>query len=93
MHPVLSRLALGSLILSLAACAATTPGWDASFGQSAREAAAAQTIDRDAGLRPRGPAVTDGKAVAGAQKAYAESYGYAVKEAKPATFTLSPSPR
>lgn len=86
-------LALGAFALSLAACTATTPGWDASFGDAARNLSAAQTIDPEAGLKARAPAVTDGKAVGGAQRAYAESYGYAVKEAKPATLTLSPSPR
>lgn len=31
---------------------------------------------------------TDGKAVAGAQTAYSQSYGYGVKETKPAVMVL-----
>ncbi len=64
----------------LAGCANTAPDWESNFGDAARQLSAAQIIDPAATSRNTGPALTDGKAAAGAQKAYADSYGYAVKE-------------
>ncbi len=66
----------------LAGCVNTSPGWDSSFGDAARQARALQVIDPDAPSRNTGAPLADGKAVAGAQKAYAKSYGYAVEEPK-----------
>jgi hypothetical protein len=68
----------------IAGCAATAPQWESRFGDAARQAVAAQVLDPNAPSRNTGLAAIDGKAVAGAQKAYATSYGYAVKEAAPA---------
>jgi hypothetical protein len=48
----------------------------------ARQAAASQVIDPNAPSSKRALVGLDGKAAAGVTKAYAESYGYAVKEAK-----------
>lgn len=69
----------------LAGCVATAPEWEGNFGDAARQTRAAQVIDADAPSRNTGLAATDGKAVAGAHKAYADSYGYAVKESKQST--------
>ena len=54
---------------------------------------AAQVIDPNAPTRNTGLGTTDGKAVAGAQKAYADSYGYAVKEPKPPELSISTTGR
>jgi type IV pilus biogenesis protein CpaD/CtpE len=69
-------------VAALAGCAQTSPQWESSFGDASRQLRAAQVIDPAAPNRNRQVAGTDGKAAAGAMKAYAESYGYAVKEAK-----------
>lgn len=74
--------ALAALVV-VAGCAQTSPHWDARFGDAARQARAAQTADPAAPTRNAGITGVDGKAAAGALKAYADSYGYAVKESKP----------
>jgi hypothetical protein len=75
----------------LAACTHTSPQWESRFGDSARQLRAAQVIDPSAPSRAAS-AVTDGKAAAGAMKTYAESYGYAIKEAKQPAVTITPTP-
>ena len=72
----------------LAGCVNTSPGWDANFGDAARQARALQLIDPDAPSRNTGAPLADGKAVAGAQKAYAKTYGYAVEEPKQSTLPV-----
>lgn len=74
-------------------CANTSPEWEKTFGDASRQMRAAQVIDPDAPSRQAGPGVTDGKAAAGAQKAYAESHGYGVKEATPPSLFPSASAR
>ena len=73
----------------LAGCVATAPEWESNFGDASRQARAAQVIDPSAPARNTGLGSTDGKAVAGAQKAYADSYGYAVKETKQPSLSIS----
>ncbi|MDH5538588.1 MAG: hypothetical protein OEY03_04220 [Rhizobacter sp.] len=75
--------------LAVSACASTSPEWESSFGDAARQMRAAQVIDPAAPSRNTGPGSTDGKAAAGAQKAYADSYGYAVKEASQPALSIS----
>ena len=84
----ISVAALATVATMLGACTHTTPHWEKRFGDAARQARAAQTIDPDAPTRNTAQGPVDGKAVAGAQKAYAESYGYGVKEARPPVLTL-----
>lgn len=79
--------ALVALVV-LAGCAQTSPEWDTRFGDAARQARAAQTADPTAPTRNTGITGVDGKAAAGAMKAYADSYGYAVKESKPPVLAL-----
>ena len=84
-----------TLLLTAAAalasgCAETSPNWESRFGDAARQAAALQVIDpaassRTAALR------TDGKATSGSLKAYADSFGYAVKEAKQPEIAITPT--
>jgi len=83
------RIAAALIAVLTGACANTSPEWEGSFGDAARQLRAAQIIDPEAPSRDRGPAVTDGKAAAGAQKAYADSYGYAVKEASQPALSIS----
>jgi len=75
---------------ALAACAQVAPNWESRFGDAVRQAAAQQVIDPNAPSRNTALARTDGKAVSGAVKAYADSFGYAVKEAKQQEITLVP---
>jgi len=78
--------------LYLAGCSTSgSPQWDSTFGDAARQAAAAQVIDPGAPARKRALVGIDGKAAAGATKAYAESYGYAVKEPKQSTLAIVPA--
>jgi hypothetical protein len=79
---------LAALVPWLGGCVSTAPNWESTFGDAARQARATQVIDRQAPSRNTGLAATDGKAVAGAMKGYADSYGYAVKEAKPPTLSI-----
>ncbi len=70
-------------------CAQTSPQWESSFGDASRQLRASQVIDPSAPSRQAQITGVDGKAAAGAMKAYAESYGYAVKEAKQPTLSIS----
>jgi hypothetical protein len=86
---LVSVLSMGALCL--AGCSATgSPQWDSTFGDAARQTTASQVIDPGAPARKRALVGIDGKAAAGATKAYAESYGYAVKEAKQSNLTIVP---
>lgn len=73
------------------ACTATTPQWDRQFGDSVVQLRAAQVSVPSAPARAASAPMADGKAVAGAMKNYAESYGYAVK-AQPQGITLTATP-
>ena len=75
-------LSIVSLVATLLAGCATAPAWERDFGDATRLTRASQVIDPMASSRNTGPTTTDGKAAAGAMTKYAESHGYAVKEAK-----------
>lgn len=81
-------LALMLCSLLLGTGCSSTPQWDARFGDSLRQARAQQTIDPDAANRAAAANGVDGKAAVGALKTYAESYGYAVREPRPAAVLL-----
>ena len=89
MNTSTSMLVLGAAMLS--ACAQTAPSWESRFGDATRQAAALRVIDPDAPSRSRGPMRTDGKAVSGAMTGYAQSFGYAVKEAKQPEISIAPA--
>jgi len=84
-----SVFALSALLL--AACAEIAPNWEANFGHATRQAAAQQVLDPAAPSRNRAAMRTDGKAASGSMKGYADSYGYAVKEAKQPEIAIVPS--
>lgn len=84
-------LILGALVAGLASCALTAPEWESRFGDASRQARALQVIDPDAPNRQRGGELADGKAVAGAQKAYSKSYGYAVEEPRQPALPVIPT--
>lgn len=89
MRATLTPIAAAAAVL-LAGCASTSPGWDMRFGDATRAARAAQTQDAGASARHAGlVGRTDGKAVAGVHNAYADSYGYAVKEVKAPIFSFT----
>lgn len=82
---------LAALAACLAGCANTAPEWESRFGDAARQARALQVIDPGAPSRNRDAALADGKAVAGAQKAYEKSYGYAIEEPKQTALPVIPT--
>ena len=86
MKTILSIVA--ALATTLVGCASTAPAWERNFGDAARQARASQVIDPDAPSRNTEIGLTDGKAAAGAMTKYAESHGYAVKEAKPPVLAI-----
>lgn len=85
MSRIATTLLLGVL---LAGCANTTPEWDRTFGDSVRQARARQLIDPAAASRRPPPEGVDGKAAVGAHKTYAESFGFAVQEPRPAQLNV-----
>ena len=87
MKLTLPTLCLVAALLS--GCVATAPEWNSRFGDASRQARAAQVIDPDAPTRNTALGSTDGKAVAGMQNAYAEKFGYGVKEAKQPTLVIN----
>jgi len=93
MKPSTSMLAVAVAVAAaaLSACAQTAPNWESRFGDAARQAVASQVIDPAAPSRNLGLARTDGKAASGAMKGYADSFGYAVKEAKQPEIAITPA--
>ena len=80
---VCSVTPLAVLAVLTTGCATTATDWEGTFGDAVRQARAAQVIDPAAPTRNTELPPTDGKAVAGAQKAYAERFGYGPKEQTP----------
>ena len=70
-------------LLALGGCAATTPQWDAQFGDSVRQARAQQLVDPVAGSRAPRPEALDGKAAAATQRDYADYFDYVERGPKP----------
>ena len=71
-----TSLSMAAALLALGGCAATTPQWEARFGDSVRQARAQQLVDPAAAghaLRPEG---LDGKAAAANMRDYADYYDY-----------------
>lgn len=67
---------VGSALVALAqtGCVATSPHWDAQFGEAARTLAAQQMISPEASLNPSAVSGMDGKAAQGAMSEYAKSF-------------------
>ncbi|AKU14002.1 pilus-associated lipoprotein [Azoarcus sp. CIB] len=63
-----------SVIVALTGCAATSPNWDARFGEAARIVAAQQIIAPAASRNADPVAGIDGKAAQGAMGEYAKSF-------------------
>ncbi|MFA9216529.1 MAG: hypothetical protein ACEQSK_05415 [Sphingomonadaceae bacterium] len=72
-HRCLARLLTCSTSIALAACAHTTPEWDAHFGDATRIALAQQVLDPLAAQRTAPPLGMDGRAAAGAYQRYQKS--------------------
>lgn len=79
---------LGTTLLAACANYDTTPNVAASFGDASRSIRAQQVVDPSAPTRNATLSSTDGKVTAGAQKAFAESHGYTVKESKAPTIEI-----
>lgn len=78
-----------AIALSLGGCVVpSSPNHEARFGDAARALRAQQIIDTAAPSRNTALAPVDGKAAAGAQKNYAESHGYTVKDGKPPSIQI-----
>jgi hypothetical protein len=85
----MTPIAAASAAMLLTGCASTSPGWDARFGDATRQVRLGQMHDPGATARHANAlGRTDAKAVAGVHNAYADSYGYAVKEVKAPIFTF-----
>lgn len=87
-----ARCAVLTAVAALTGCAymaSAAPDWESRHGDASRQMNAAQVIDPQAPTRNRDIQGVDGKAAAGVVKAYAESYGYGVKEPKPPALTLT----
>lgn len=69
-------LIIGSVLAALgqSGCVATSPYWDAQFGEAARTLAAQQVIAPEASLNPSPVSGMDGKAAQGAMGEYAKSF-------------------
>lgn len=70
----LVKLAGPLAMLALTGCVATSPNWDARFGEAARVVTAQQVINPDASRNPDPVAGIDGKAAQGAMGEYAKSF-------------------
>jgi hypothetical protein len=77
-----AAMLLVATLLSACANYETTPNVAAGFGDASRAIRAQQVVDPSAPTRNATLSSTDGKVTAGAQKAFAESHGYTVKEGK-----------
>lgn len=78
-----------SALFLLGGCVSqSSPNHESRFGDVGRTLRAQQIIDPDAPRRNTTLAPVDGKVAAGAQKNYAESHGYTVKESKPASIQI-----
>jgi type IV pilus biogenesis protein CpaD/CtpE len=84
-----ARCAVWTLVAVLTGCASAAPDWESRHGDASRQMHAAQVIDPQAPTRNRDIQGVDGKAAAGVVRAYAESYGYGVKEPKQPALTLN----
>lgn len=62
------------LVVGLSGCAATSPNWDARFGQAVRMTTAQQIIDPEASDNPDPVEGIDGKAAQGAMGEYSKSF-------------------
>ena len=70
-----SRRALCAPLIALAGCAATSPAWESTFGDAARQLRAQQTLDRDAPTRNAQSAPpADGRTTREAMDRHVESY-------------------
>lgn len=90
MNP-LSKKTVGLVIVAahvavLAACAPTTPQWDATFGETVRTAVAQQTLNPDASRDTDPVSGIDGAAGAAAITLYRESF--TKPQPQPNVFTI-----
>ena len=87
-----ARLAIVASAAAMTACAympGAAPNYESRFGDAARQMRAAQVVDPQAPTRNKDIQGVDGKAAAGVVKAYAETYGWGVKEPKQPALTLT----
>jgi hypothetical protein len=77
------HLVMAAALLALGGCAATTPQWEARFGDSVRQARAQQLVDPAAAGRAQRPEGLDGKAAAANMRDYADYYDYLERGPKP----------
>lgn len=70
----IAQLTGALVIVGLTGCVATSPDWDARFGEAARTAAAQQVIAPDASRNADPVTGIDGKAAQGAMGEYAKSF-------------------
>ncbi|NMG74354.1 pilus assembly protein [Aromatoleum diolicum] len=71
---IVTKLTGALMILAITGCAATSPNWDARFGEAARIVAAQQVIAPDASRNADPVIGVDGKAAQAAMGEYAKSF-------------------
>ncbi|WP_298235034.1 hypothetical protein [uncultured Azohydromonas sp.] len=79
----ITQILAAAVLLALAGCAATTPEWDARFGDTVRQARVQQLVDPAAGARAPRPEGLDGKAAAATQRDYADYVDYVERAPRP----------
>ena len=77
----LASLTGAIVFFGLTGCVATSPDWDARFGEAARTVAAQQVIAPEASLNPSPVKGIDGKAAQGAMGEYAKSFAQPTRQA------------
>lgn len=82
----LAKLTAIVLLPTVAGCVATSPDWDARFGDAARTAAAHQVLAPDASRNADPVRGIDGKAAQGTMGEYAK--GYAQPQHQTGVFTI-----
>lgn len=80
------RPAVPLLALALAGCVATSPNWEARFGEAARVTTAQQIISPEASQNSDPVAGVDGKAASEAMHGYAKSFSE--PEPQPSLLTI-----
>jgi len=74
-------LSTGIVLLALTGCS-TAPHWESRFGEAARQARLAQTLDPQAGSVEAPLPLTDGKSIAGSLGKHAATYGHGLRAAQ-----------
>jgi len=88
-----TKLTGALVIVGLTGCVATSPNWDARFGEATRVMAAQQVVAPDASRNADPVAGIDGKAAQGAMGEYSKSYAQPERQSDAFTIGVGGSGR